>query len=225
MWKLINWTVSLLLVAVLLPACGGGGGDDSSDDGGGSTSTSLDYSGATSEATLTSENAKDLATAGASGAKQATSSDSVPMSLVQRSDAPVSHDEIMQEFAGWIAGVMQDDEPTVAARGVSAARTQDLSDSFCESGSLIIDYPDAGPSGNWSIVFNQCSRSVTYSSGSYSSTFNGSVEGTYTDIGGGYRLELRYVNFTVSVQSATVNYTDTFAERQGRLKAEAVSPR
>ncbi len=212
MWKQIKKSLPLLLIAALLPACGGGGGGDDggNDDGGGGTNTSLNYSGETGQATLTSENSEALATAGASGTKQATSSDSIPMSMVSRADAPVSHDEIMQEFAGWVAEVLRGDRSGLAARGVTAERTQDLSGELCDSGSVIIEYPDSGTAGNWSIVFDQCTRSVTYGSGSYSSTFDGTVEGVYTDTGSGYRLELRYVNFTVSVHSSTVNYTDTF---------------
>ncbi len=212
MWMKTKKILPFMLIAALLPACGGGGGgdDNTGDDGGGSTTTSsLDYSGETSEATLTSENSKELATAGASGAKQAINADSVPV-VGQRSDAPVSRDEIMQEFAGWMAGILQGDASGQAARGVTAARTQDLSQNVCDTGSLIIEYPDSGTAGNWRVEYNQCTRTANYGSGSYSSTFDGTVEGTYTEVGGGYRLEFRYVNFTVSVHSATVNYTNTF---------------
>ncbi|MES9928033.1 MAG: hypothetical protein ABW158_07960, partial [Candidatus Thiodiazotropha sp. 6PDIVS] len=63
--KINKWTFFFLLVFVL-QACGGGGDDD-----GGSTNTSLDYSGETKQASLTTENVDQLSTAAASGSKQA----------------------------------------------------------------------------------------------------------------------------------------------------------
>lgn len=207
-----NRLLSYVFVAMLLQACGGGGGggDNPNTTGDGDiTNTSLDYSGETSQATLTNDNTKELATAGASGAKQAISSDSVP-AVGLRSDSPVSREEILQEFTGWVADLINGQYGDQAARGDMAARTQDLSGTACDSGSLVIDYPDSGTAGNWSIVYDQCSRTTSYGGSSYSTTFDGSVQGTYSQVGNGFHMEYRYVNFSVSVQSAGYNYSETF---------------
>ena len=203
--------ILFFLAAFLLQACGGGGDDTpgSVGDGGGSTSTSLDYSGETKQATLTTENADELANAAASGAKQAVSSDNVPV-VGQRAQSPVSREQITDELAALIGGIVKDGGDRLAGRGVTAARSEDLSSSMCDSGSLVVDYPDTGNSGDWSIVFTQCTRTTRYGADSYSSTFHGTVEGTYTRVGNGYRLTFRYLNFEVTVSNPSGSYSDTF---------------
>lgn len=200
-----------LLTAFLLQACGGGSGDgspDSTNDGNDITSASQDYSGETAQATLTTDNTKDLATASASGTKQAIDSDSVPV-VGARSDLPFSKEEILEEHADFVAGILEGNN-NQAARGVTAARTEDLTSALCDSGSIIATYPDTGTSGNWSIDYNQCTRTTSYGGSSYTTSFDGSVEGTYTQIGNTYRYEYRYENFTVSIQSPYVDHSQTF---------------
>jgi hypothetical protein len=51
---------------------------------------------------------------------------------------------------------------------------------------------------------------VSFGSHTYSTTYDGTVQGIYTEAGGGYRLEYRYVNFTVTVNTPSASYTDTF---------------
>jgi hypothetical protein len=209
-----KWVVFLLLVSLLL-ACGGGGGDDDNtngdNDGGDSANTSLDYSGETKQAAMTSDNVDELASAAASGSKQAVSSDSLSDSVPvvgQRSDSPVSQEQINEELAQLIGGVLSGGSQ-LAGRG-TAARTEDLSAGLCDSGSVIVEFPDNGIAGNWSIEFNQCTRNASFGSSSYSSTFDGSVEGTYVQAGNGYQLSLNYTNFTVSITHPYGSYTDTF---------------
>lgn len=208
--KFNKWTLFLLLIFIL-QACGGGGGDDDNSntntDDGGSTNTSLDYSGETKQASLTSENVDEITTAAASGSKQAISSDDVPL-FGQRSDMPVTRQQINDEL--WVViGEALSRNSQLAGRGVTAARTEDLSSTLCDSGSVIMEVPDNGVAGNWSIDFNQCTSTSRYGN-SYSSTLDGSVEGTYIQVGNGYRLTLNYVNFTVSVTHPNGSYTDTF---------------
>jgi hypothetical protein len=179
----IKQLLLFLLVASLLQACGGGGGggDDGAPntigDGSDITSTSQDYSGETAEATLTSDNSQELATAAASGTKQAVSSESVPV---------------------------------VAARGSTAAREVNLTSSLCNTGSIIATYPDTGSTGSWRIDYDQCTHSASHGGNTYSTTYNGSVEGSYTQVGNGFRYEYRYENFTVTVQGPTGNHSQTF---------------
>ncbi len=207
-----RWIASMLLTFTLLACGGGGGGDDSNTnndtDGGGSANTSLDYSGETKQAELTTENVDDLANAAASGSKQAISSDDVPL-VGLRSDSPVSRDQIGQAISRLIGDALHD-RPEFAARGTTAARTEDLSSTMCDSGSVIMQTPDNGAAGDWSIDFNQCSRTTRYGSDSYSSVIDGAVEGTYVQVGNGYRLTLDYSNFTVTVSHPGGSYSDTF---------------
>ena len=208
--KINKWVLFFFLVFLLL-GCGGGGDDSpgSIGDGDGPTNTSLNYSGETKQATLSGENVDELANAAASGAKQAISSDSVPV-VGQRAQYPVSREQVTDELAVLIGGVLRDSGDRYAGRGVSAARTEDLSSSFCDSGSLIVDYPDTGISGDWRIVFSQCDRTTRYGTDSYSATFHGEVEGTYTRVGIGYRLTFRYLNFSVAINNPSGSYSDTF---------------
>ncbi|MES9972190.1 MAG: hypothetical protein ABW092_19325 [Candidatus Thiodiazotropha sp.] len=206
--------LAYILIIPLLHACGGGGGGDdgspdSTNDSGDITNTSQDYSGETGQATLTSDNSKELATAGASGTKQAVSSDSVPL-VAARTDLPFSREEIIEESTRWIVDIFQRDDISQSAPGATAARTMDMSSSLCDSGSVIVDYPDTGTAGNWSIDYDQCTRTTSYGNSSYSTSFDGSVEGTYSQVGNGFHMEYRYVNFTVSVQSPSLNYSETF---------------
>ncbi|MES9854378.1 MAG: hypothetical protein ABW170_21405 [Candidatus Thiodiazotropha sp. L084R] len=201
--KINKWTFFFLLVFVL-QACGGGG-----DDGdGGSTNTSLDYSGETKQASLTTENVDQLSTAAASGSKQAISSDNVPV-IGARADMPVTRQQINEELSVLIGGALSRGSQ-LAARGDTAARTEDISNTMCDSGSVIIEYPGNGVAGNWSIEFNQCTTRSRYGNDNHSTIFDGSVEGTYVQVGNGYRLTLNYVNFSVEVTNSNGSYTDTF---------------
>ncbi|MET0001687.1 MAG: hypothetical protein ABW125_20005, partial [Candidatus Thiodiazotropha lotti] len=91
-----SW-IPLLVLSFTLLACGG---DDANtdNDGGDTASASLNYSGETKQASMTSENVNQLATAAASGSKQAVSTDSVPV-VSQRPDSPLSQDQINQAMA------------------------------------------------------------------------------------------------------------------------------
>jgi hypothetical protein len=206
--------VTYLLTAFLLQACGGGGsGDDgspdSTNDANDLTNTSQDYSGETGQATLTTDNTKQLAIASASGTKQAIDSESVPI-VGARSDLPFSNQDILEEHADFLAGILEGNDSSQAARGVTAARTEDLSSVLCDSGSIIATYPDTGTSGNWSIEYDQCARTTSYGGNSYTTSFNGVVEVTYTQDGNGFLYEYRYENFTISIQSPSLNHTQTF---------------
>jgi hypothetical protein len=208
----INTLTALLLLVFLLQACGGSGDDDNSG-GDGTTSTSLNYSGETQQASMTSDNVDELATAAASGSKQAVSSDavnsdSVPM-IGQRSDLPVTREQISDDLAQLIGNALNRNSQ-LAGRGATAARTEDLSSTMCDSGSVIMEYPDSGTAGDWSIEFNQCTRSSDYGTGTYSSTLHGSVEGTYVQVGSGFQLTLNYINFSVSITHPEGSYSDTF---------------
>jgi hypothetical protein len=209
----INKLLHFVLVVLLLQACGGGGGGDdgspnNSNDNTDLTSTAQNYSGETGQATLTSENAEDLSTAAASGAKQAINSDSVPV-VPARSDSPVSRDEILEAHAGLVRRILNGDYSNNAARGATAAREENLTSTLCDSGSIIATYPDSG-AGNWSIAYNQCTRTVSYGGHTYSTSYNGTVEGTHTQAGNGFRYEYQYENFTVAIQSPTGNHSWTF---------------
>jgi hypothetical protein len=178
----IKKLLPFLLVASLLQACGGGGGGDDSSpetigDNNDITGTSQDYSGETVEATLTSDNTQALATAVASGTKQAVSSDSVPF---------------------------------VPTSGAMAAREVNLTSSLCDSGSIIATFPDTGSTGNWRLDYNQCTRSISYGGNTLSSSFNGSVEVDYSQVGNGFHYEYQYDNFTVTSQGPTGNHSMTF---------------
>jgi hypothetical protein len=208
--KINKWIPFLLLVS-LLQACGGGGGGDDGDNtntDGGPTTTPLDYSGETKQASLTSENVDELATAAASGSKQALNSDNVPI-VGLRSDFPVTREQINEELSVLIGDTLSRGAQ-LAGRGVMAAKTQDLSSTMCDSGKVTIEYPDNGVAGNWSIDFNQCARGAEYGNSNYSTILDGAVEGTYTQVGDGYRLTLNYHNFTVDVNNPSGRYSDTF---------------
>ncbi|MCG7984883.1 MAG: hypothetical protein JAY90_19295 [Candidatus Thiodiazotropha lotti] len=201
-----SW-IPLLVLSFTLLACGG---DDANtdNDGGDTASSSLNYSGETKQASMTSENVNQLATAAASGSKQAVSTDSVPV-VSQRPDSPLSQDQINQAMARLVGNLLRRG-PQLAGRGETAARTEDLSSSICNSGSVEVDFPDFSLEGEWRIVFTQCSRDTTYDNGSYSTVFQGTVEGTYTKVGIGYRLTLNYINFSVSINNPGGSYSDTF---------------
>ncbi|MCG7870785.1 MAG: hypothetical protein JAZ11_01635 [Candidatus Thiodiazotropha lotti] len=201
-----SW-IPLLVLSFTLLACGG---DDANtdNDGGDTASASLNYSGETKQASMTSENVNQLATAAASGSKQAVSTDSVPV-VSQRPDSPLSQDQINQAMAR-LVGELLSRGPQLAGRGETAASTEDLSSSICNSGSVEVDFPDFSLEGEWRIVFTQCSRDTTYDNGSYSTVFHGTVEGTYTKVGIGYRLTLNYINFSVSINNPGGSYSDTF---------------
>ena len=207
--KTNKWILFLLLIP-LLQACGGGGGsdDDSNNDDGGSNSSSLNYSGETKQASLTTENVGELSTAAASGSKQAVSSDNVPV-VGQRAEMPVTREQINEELSQLIGEALSRGS-SQAARGTTAARTEDISSTMCDSGSVIIEYPDNGVAGDWSIDYNQCTRTSSYGGSSYYTRFDGVVEGTYVQVGNGYRLTLNYVNFTVEVNNPGGSYSDTF---------------
>jgi hypothetical protein len=207
--------VTYLLAAFLLQACGGGGGggddgsSDSTNDGNDLTNTSQDYSGETRQASLTTDNTKQLAIASASGTKQAIDSESVPI-VGARSDLPFSNQDILEEHADFVAGILEGNDNSQAARGVTAARTEDLTSILCDSGSIIATYPDTGTTGNWSIDYDQCTRTTSYGGYSYTTSFDGVVEGTFTQVGNGFLYEYRYENFTVSIQGPYLNSTQTF---------------
>ncbi|MCG8488646.1 MAG: hypothetical protein MI756_14330 [Chromatiales bacterium] len=200
--------IALLVLSFTLLACGGGD-DGNTDNGGGDTSgTSLNYSGETKQASMTSENVNQLVTAAASGSKQAVSSDSIPV-VSQRPHSPVNQDQINEAMAR-LVGDLLSRGPQLAGRGEAAARTEDLSSSMCDSGSVVVDFPDFSLEGEWRIVFTQCSRDTTYDNGSYSTVFHGRVEGTYSKVGIGYRLTLNYIHFSVSINHPEGSYSDTF---------------
>jgi hypothetical protein len=203
-----KWLVFILLSFTLL-ACGGGG-DDSSDnnnDGGDSTGSSQDYSGETKQATLTSENVDELSTAAASGSKQAISSDGVP-GVQFRADSPVTQEQINEGLARLIIDTVSQ-APQLAGRGTTAARTQDLSE-MCDTGSVIYTYPDDGLAGEWRIEYNACKLTTQFGNSGYSSEIDGTVEGTYAQVGNGFRLTLNYTNFRVTITHPGGSYSDTF---------------
>jgi hypothetical protein len=211
--KINKWVLFFVLVT-LLQACGGGGGGDddpSTDDGSTTNTTSNDYSGETKQATLTTENVEEISTAAASGSKQAVTSDGTTSlsAGTHRSDMPVTREQINEELSVVIASVLSG-RNQLAGRGVDAARMEDLSDVMCDSGSVIFNYPESGLVGNWSIEFNQCARTATYGGNSYSTSFDGSVEVTYVEVGDGFSQTLEYIDFTTSVSNPHGSYSDTF---------------
>ena len=115
-----RWATFLFLTFTLLACGGGGGGDDSTDpnsDCGNTTNTSLDYSGETKQAALTTENVDDIATAAASGSKQAISTNDVPL-VGQRADAPVTQDQINESLSRLIGDALSRGAQ-LAGRGVT----------------------------------------------------------------------------------------------------------
>lgn len=209
--KINKWALFSLLV-ILLQACGGGGGgDDDPNTDGGTTSTSNDYSGETKQATLTSDNVEEISTAAASGSKQAVTSDNASSQSagIRRSDMPVTREQINEELSVVIANALSGSSQ-LAGRGVNAARTEDFSNTMCDTGTAIFEYPDSGGVGNWSIKYSQCARTATYGGNSYSTTFDGSVEVTYVEVGNGFSQTLEYIDFTTSVSTPNGSYSDTF---------------
>ncbi|MEJ2621769.1 MAG: hypothetical protein P8163_16395 [Candidatus Thiodiazotropha sp.] len=207
-----RWIAFFLLTFTLLSCGGGGGGDDdnrdTNNDGDDSTNNSLDYSGETKQATLTTENVDDLSTAAASGSKQAISSGDVPM-VGLRPDAPVTQEQINEGLARLIKDTLSQ-APQLAGRGATAARTQDLSDGICTTGSVTFTSPDDGLAGEWRIVYSNCNISTQFGDSNYSTEVNGTVEGTYVRIGNGFQLTLSYTNFTVTISHPGGSYSDTF---------------
>ncbi|MBV2122508.1 MAG: hypothetical protein KUF74_13750 [Candidatus Thiodiazotropha sp. (ex Ctena orbiculata)] len=199
-----NRWIPLFVLTFTLLACGGDEGSADTD----SSSSSLNYSGETKQASMTSENVNQLASAATSGSKQAVSSDSVPV-VSQRPDSPVDQDQINQDLARLVGDILNRG-PQLAGRGEAAARTEDLSSSYCNSGSVEVDFPDFSLEGEWRIVFTQCSRDTSYENGNYSTVFHGTVEGTYRKVRIGYQLTLNYINFNVSISNPGGSYSDTF---------------
>lgn len=191
-----SYGVAIALV-LLLQACGGGGG------GGGTTA--LSYSGLTTQATLDSDNADELARAGASGAHQAVGSESTP--TVFRSG--MATEAQLQDLAVRIMQQMRNGGYATAARG-TAARTDNVSYEFCPGGgSAYMTIPDSATETNFTATldFSNCTdNSVPGTLYVYS----GRVRMSYSESPGNFSLTIAYENFTVSIteaytQTATIN--------------------
>jgi hypothetical protein len=211
--NLNRWSL-IFLAAFLLQACGGSDDSDDSDgtnDDGGNTSSSLDYNGETKQAILTTQNIDEIAVAAASGIKQAASTADLPV-ISQRTLSPLSRDQLIDELAVLIIDVVQDGSNQQAARSNSAARTEDRSSSNCDSGSVVVDYPDSDNAEDWRIVFDQCRKNPGTGTNNHAITYNGVVEASYSQTyvrEDGYHLYFRYVDFNISVDSPLANYNDT----------------
>lgn len=198
----VNRTLCGFMVAslLLLQACGGGGG-------GGETSSGVTYGGATTEATLDSDNAEDLARAAASGSKQSVSSESAPPVML-RSGADTKTQ--LKDLAATMIQAFGE-APAGAARGGTQARTVDYSTTFCPAGgSATASVPDSATSTNYSfsVAFSDCMTSasgMTY-------TYSGTVQGSSEQDASGFSFSIAFIDFTVTVtgahtMSSTLNLT------------------
>lgn len=185
------------LSLLVLQACGGGGGGGSAG---------VVYSGSTSQATLDSDNADDLARAGASGSNQSVSSASTP--AVFRSQ--IDRNALLQGLAAQMLQLLNHGGDDLAARG-AANRTIDYSASLCPwGGSAIATIPDSASSTNYSFTFLFANCSDSSSGMTY--TYGGTVQASYLQSGGAYSFSIAFVNFTVSVtgshtMTGTLNLT------------------
>ena len=115
--KFLKLSVFLIISSLALISCGGGGGGGG-DDGG------ISYSGNTGQATVTSENADELAVTSTSGSGMAVSSENAPMAF--RSTETSNLEELSEKI--YLA--------LNATSNRTANQTEDLSAYLCDQGGL-----------------------------------------------------------------------------------------
>ncbi len=166
----------IILSSVSLISCGGGGGSGSGGSGG------VSYSGNTSQATVDSDNADDLAVAATGGASSAIASNAAP-----RQSPAMS---FLLEHSSQLA------------KSISLANrtANEPVEGVCDSGSADITYNSDYT--EFTIVYDQCA--ITY--GSDTTIADGRVE--FTEFSDGSTL-FRYINFTVTYNDETYTINQT----------------
>lgn len=161
--KFLTFSTStiLLLAAFLIAGC------SSSDDG---------VSTGTTAATITSENAEALATAGTEGVKQAVNSNNVsPFAKINNATATGDFTVALAQQISQGPSLLE--------------QTIDI----CDSGSVVMDIDE--DTGNGSITYNNCVID--------GSTVNGSATFTSSTVGSITTTTITFVNFTITTGSET----------------------
>lgn len=137
--------LSLCFVALLLTSCGGGGGSG--------TSSSLTYTGETAQATVTAENAVELATGAYMGGD--VSSFPVPIGMVQIGEYTGVHDSTLLRAAAIVKEAVSQFDPKGQSKDMATGQV--ISDSSTVNG-------QCGGSASFSMTFDDVS-------GAFSGTF------------------------------------------------------
>lgn len=166
-----------LITSLSLISCGGGGGGDDSDQG-------ITYAGLKTEATVTVDNADDLAIAATGGASQAIASDNAPASIKSSPEIAV-----LLDLSSKLTRFMSSSHRTA---------NQPVPD-VCSSGSA--DFTSSSDGSSATMTFNNCVLI-----GGEGAVVDGVAK---INIGSDGSFSVRYINFTMTYlgETYTLNMT------------------